>query len=523
MPEWIFFVVLCSKNPYDKRHKENRRKDKMKDKKGWSVFLLAVFFLNACGVSKKADVSPVKKETISWTVMLHTAAPPSGTIEEELEKYTGVNIHFNWIPDSAKNERMSAAMASNSLTDIVTLANFKNTAIQSALSTGVFWDVEPYLADYPNLAKLTRNQLDRVRMNGKVYGVPIQNQMARYGVIVRKDWLDHLGLSVPKTIDELAKVAQAFTEDDPDGNGQNDTVGIVDRNESFHVGFRSLTGYFGAGNEFVVTKEGTLLPTFMQVEYQTALKWYREMYQKGWVNQDFVVTSKEEQREMLIQGRGGIMFTSLQDVRYFAEDDVLDPEKKREWVLLNDLTHADIPRRVLSDTNGGLSGLLAIPKSKVPTESELSVVLQFINDLMDEEPFTLMTQGIAGTHYLINEKQEYEKIDQVTWQQEVQPYAASRPNALVKTFKSTEKLINEANQRIAENEPYAILDPTQTLHSETYNTQWAQLIEGISTAYYEYMLGKISMADFDQAIETFKQNDGQKIIDEFTQSYQANQ
>ena len=80
-----FFKKGIIKNPYDKRHKENRRKDKMKDKKGWSVFLLAVFFLNACGVSKKADVSPVKKETISWTVMLHTAAPPSGTIEEELE------------------------------------------------------------------------------------------------------------------------------------------------------------------------------------------------------------------------------------------------------------------------------------------------------------------------------------------------------------------------------------------------------------------------------------------------------
>lgn len=493
----------------------------MKIKKSLGLLLVTLVLLSACRFLKKEQTSPSKKESISWTVMLHTTAPPSGTIEEELEKYTGVNINFNWIPDSSKNERMSAALASNSLTDIVTLANFKNTAIQSALSTGVFWDVEPYLADYPNLAKLTSNQLDRVRINGKVYGVPLQNQVARYGVIVRKDWLDYLGLSVPKTMDELSKVAQAFTEDDPDGNNQNDTVGIVDRNESFYVGFRSLTGYFGAGNGFVVTKEDTIIPTFMQEEYQTALKWYREMYQKGWMNQDFVVTSKEEQREMLIQGKGGILFTSLQDIRYFTESESLNPEQNSEWVLINDLTYAEIPRRVLSDTNGGLSGLLAIPKDKVPTEDELKVVLQFINDLMDEKPFTLMTQGIEGVHYVINEKQEYQKTNRTTWQQEVQPYAASRPNALVKTFQSTENLINEANRKIAENEKYAILDPTQTLNSETYNAQWSQLMEGISAAYYEYMLGKSEMTDFNQAIEIFKKNGGQKIIDEFTQSYQA--
>ena len=43
---------------------------------------------------------------------------------------------------------------------------------------------------------------------------------------IRQDWLDNLKLEVPTTIDELEEVMRAFTEDDPDGNGQDDTYGL---------------------------------------------------------------------------------------------------------------------------------------------------------------------------------------------------------------------------------------------------------------------------------------------------------
>ena len=42
-------------------------------------------------------------------------------------------------------------------------------------------------------------------------------------MIIRQDWLDKLGLKAPTTIDEFEEVIRAFTEDDPDGNGQKDT------------------------------------------------------------------------------------------------------------------------------------------------------------------------------------------------------------------------------------------------------------------------------------------------------------
>ncbi len=50
-------------------------------------------------------------------------------------------------------------------------------------------------------------------------------------------------------------------------------------------------------------------------------------------------------------------------------------------------------------------------KNNVETEEDLRVVLKFINDLMDEEPFTLDDAGIEGVHYEIDDEGVYVRLD----------------------------------------------------------------------------------------------------------------
>ena len=56
-----------------------------------------------------------------------------------------------------------------------------------------------------------------------------------YSVMTRQDWLDNLGLEVPRTWDEMAAVAEAFVTQDPDGNGEDDTIGILGPGNSNHI------------------------------------------------------------------------------------------------------------------------------------------------------------------------------------------------------------------------------------------------------------------------------------------------
>ena len=497
----------------------------MKKSKIASLIICAGILLAGCGnqsnQGKNSSEESEKRTSISWMTMLHTAAPPSGEVIEKLEDYTGMAIDFTWVPDASKTERLNAALASQSLADIVSLTEINNTTVRSSLASGMFWDVEPYLKEFPNLAAISEERLESSRINGHIYGVPFQKPIACYGVLVRKDWLDNLGLEIPSTLEELEKVAQAFTEDDPDGNGVKDTVGFVERDESFNVGFRSLTGYFGAGNLFAVTDDNEVIPSFMQPEYKEAMEWFRNIYAKGWMNSDFAVMAKNDQKNYIVQGKGGIVITGLQEARNYVDDAAGTEQEDMEWALINDMTYGDVERRILSDTNGGMGGWLAIPKEHVKTEDDLKAVLKFINDLMDEEPFTLMTQGIEGVHYKVDDDGVYVRLDDTKWQQEVQPYASSRPSELVAIFPSSNPYVNLSNEKIPENEAYAVINPAQSLTSETYDKSWSSLLEGVSDAYYQYMTGEIDMDGFDSAVETFRKNGGDKIIEEFTADYQS--
>lgn len=497
----------------------------MKKLKVASLLLCAGLFLAGCGDGggSSEGTEGETKSSISWMAMLHTASPPSGDVTQKLEEYTGIEIDFTWVPDASKTERLNAALASNSLADIVSLTEINNTTVRSSLASGMFWDVEPYLEEFPNLAEISEDRLESSRIDGHIYGVPFLKPIARYGVLVRKDWLDNLGLDVPSTLEELAAVAQAFTEGDPDGNGVDDTVGFVERDESFNVGFRSLSGYFGADNWFTITDDDEVMPSFMQPEYKEAMEWFRNIYDNGWMNSDFAVMAKNDQKNYIVQGRGGIVLSGLQEVRNYIDDAAGTAEEHMEWVLINDIVHENVERRILSDTNGGMGGWLAIPKNNVETEEDLRVVLKFINDLMDEEPFTLMTQGIEGVHYEIDDEGVYVRLDDTKWQQEVQPFSSSRPSELVTVFPSSNPYVNLANEKIRENEEFAVINSAQSLTSETYDRSWSSLIEGISDAYYQYMTGEIEIDGFDTAIETFLRNGGQQIIDEFTEDYRSQQ
>lgn len=475
----------------------------------------------ACGTAGGGGGEGADKDSITWMTMLHTPTTPEkdGVIESGLQDHTGMDIEFKWVPDASKEEKLNAALASGELADIVSLTVIDDTTIRSSLTSGGFWDVEEYLAEFPNLSKIPEETIEAARIDGELYGVPYQKPAARYGVVVRKDWLDNLGLAEPHTIEELSEVARAFAEDDPDGNGKDDTTGFYDREESFLVGFRSLAGYFGAGQKFEVTDDGEVVPAFTTDAFKEAMEWYRGLYEDGAVNQEFVTVQKENQQDGIAQGKGGIVVTGLFEAKNYNElAKSVDPDTSVEWALINDVTYEDVPRRILTDTNGGMGGWLAIPKTEVETEEELKVVLGFIDKLMDEKAFNLMTNGVEGEHYEMD-GDVVEILDQAKWEQEVQPFGSSRPSELVTTYSSSQEYVDLGNELIEENAEYMVGNPAQPLTSETFDQQWSTLEQAANDAYNKYITGQIEMDEYEATIDQLGGQGLDKITEEFTAAY----
>lgn len=485
----------------------------------------AALALTACGSSGDADsggdAETKPAESVTWMTMLHTPTTPEadGPIQTALEEYTGTKLDFQWVPDASKDEKINAALASDSLADITSITNTSNTSVRQALKSGQFWDVEKYLKDYPNLSKIDEQTIASARVDGHLYGVPFQKPMARYGVLIRQDWLDNLGLEAPHTVEELGDVAVAFATQDPDGNGQDDTTGFIDRLESFKLGFKTLAGYFGAGNNWEITDDDEVVPAFQTDEFKDAMEWYRGLYEQGAVNSEFVTMQKQNQQDAIAQGKGGIVVTGLFEAKNYMNLALsADPNTPMAWALVNDITFEDVPRRILSDTGGGFGGWLAMSTTQVKDEAKLKSILAFIDKLLDEEAFALMSNGVEGEHYTIDDG-IVTIADQAKWEQEVQPYNSSRPSDIVTTFKSSSPYVDEGNEKIAENAEFAVVDPTQPLSSPTFDQSWSTIQQAANDAYNKYMVGQLDMDGYEDAIDKLGIQGLDKIIEEFTASY----
>ena len=204
-------------------------------KKKWitalSVTTIAAF-LAACGGNADGGTADGGAEggTKSITIMapyIETEPPaPDNQLELALEEATETEIDISWVPNTSYEDKMNVTLASDDLPEIMIIQGKSGGFVKSA-NAGAFWELSEYLDEFPNLAEADPNILNNSSVNGEVYGIYRRRDVMRSAVVIRKDWLDNLGLEVPETVEDLYEVAKAFTENDPDGNGQDDTTGLI--------------------------------------------------------------------------------------------------------------------------------------------------------------------------------------------------------------------------------------------------------------------------------------------------------
>src|SRR5699024_10012771 len=113
-------------------------------------------------------------------------------------------------------------------------------------------------------------------------------------------------------------------------------------------------------------------------------------------------------------------------------------------------------------------------------------------------------------------------IDQPLWEQEAQPYSGSiTTNNDTSLYSSTDEMVNLANELIAENDDYAVVNIAQPLTSATYDSSWDVIHQAVNDAYNEYMVGQIDMAGFEAVVEEQRSQGMDDVIAEYTEAYEA--
>ena len=151
---------------------------------------------------------------------------------------------------------------------------------------------------------------------GRLYAVPAVNcgENAASQLFIRDDWVKNLCIDYPTNIAELIEVAKAFKNNDPDGTGENDTVGLM-----FQADIAQIDSAFGSMNvlfhqnhgypEYWYTnEEGKVLYGSVQPEVRTALELAASLVKEGVIEKDFATTGWDQLMSAVKSGKCGMFF-----------------------------------------------------------------------------------------------------------------------------------------------------------------------------------------------------------------------
>jgi putative aldouronate transport system substrate-binding protein len=493
-----------------------------------SLCLMLVLSLAGCvsgggekSAGDKAEGNPSKAEPFKITMMniFGDPEPPKKDNEglRRVEEYTGTDLDITWVPSSAYFGKMNAAIASGTMPEVLMALELIST-IKDGIDSGMFWEIGPYLNNYPNLSQLPRQVLDNTSHNGKVYAIPRLRDLARAGITIRKDWLDNLGLPEPKTVDDLYNVAKAFTYDDPDRNGKNDTYGITAQSSLEFV--RQMGVYMGGPNARGI-RDGKVEPDFLFPKYMDALTLLRKMYAEKLIKQDFAVTQVQDRRSAFIQGKAGISFATVEEP-YTSLQNVTRLNPEARIIEIGPLAGPDGLRTPATD---GYYGMFLFPKSAVKTEEQLKRILTYLDKLGDEKMQNLFKWGIEGKHYTMKNGKPTQTADQSA--------AYSRDMNGMKNVSwalNTKAMTGEvaplaalADKLKAQNEQYAIPVVNSPYESKTAPKVSATINSIMQDAKTKYIMGEIDLDGFNKAIDQWRSNGGDQIIAEYARQYVANE
>lgn len=493
---------------------------------------------SAAASSEEAKAeTPAERQTLTvMTIDFNAGASNTGDYAEQIiqtiDDYCNVDLQIEWILSDVTEEKTSLAMSNPStMPMIMTWSGAITGNVVNYAKAGAFVDLNDYIWDsekYPNLSQMNKNVAETLSVDGKLIAIPRTRDIGRYGLSYRQDWADKLGIEEPKTVEDVYNMLYAFTFDDPDGNGKNDTYGM--EMTSYTGPFDIVQTWFGVGNGWI-EQDGQLIPVHQQAEYKEALDWLRKVYQDGLMPADWAVRTTDTWSNGCKTGESGVYIDVMDGGRriwdYFNAEatftpSVVNPDEAASMNLLGAVNGKTL-------ATSGYNGYFTLSASTCDTPEKIEAALTFLDKLNDNDMRLLTEYGIEGVNYEVDENGYMVRLDKDNTGLTNNYAGLNQMLAYIPRYTPTPSV--ETNERTArqnevyvENEACAVFNPALSYlaNSATYSDVGATLDEIIKQARTQYICGEIDEAGLQAAADAWLAQGGQQIIDEVNEQYQAN-
>ncbi len=316
-----------------------------------------------------------------------------------MSELTGIRFSFVQYDDEKAWTSAKEGMAAggDSLPDALFKAALSPAECMDMLGRGVLIDLKPYLGEHcPNLTRLLeRNPQFKQAITlpgGAVAALPFINLApAQNCMWINRQWLETLGLSMPRDATGLKTVLEAFRDGDPNRNGRRDEIPLVFQGA---YDLKYLAHAFGmAANDFnVYASDGKAFFMPEDAGFMPFLLWCRDLYRLGLIDRDGFSSAASFRRvtDAKSTPRYGVILSPLSSY-------VVPPEWAADYTVIPPLTHEG--RQVYRSIAGQVTtGTFALT-SACENPGEL---LSWADRLYSEQGAILAVAGREGVDYVID-------------------------------------------------------------------------------------------------------------------------
>ena len=366
------------------------------------------------GGDEPAPTSPPMEETIEIKVSLwdiQNSFPEDGEPDEiaqmvyDMFNITLTPVNVGW---GDADEKYNTWAASGQLPDIIGAIAMPGTGrYYQWIDDGVVQPL-PSVANYPEINKLMGlPEVTAFAVDGENYFLPRATYsdpawwaMDR-GLIVRRDWMDILGIDDPVTEEDYINMTVAFATGDPDGNGADDTSGFVPvapwiLTSQGWTGFGYTDGRWmrDTDGKYRIAQSGDA--TFYMMQF------FKRMFRAGGLDPDFATLESAQALEKFASGKAGMLGRQVSPKHVKA---VLD-----SWVQLQpNVDFLDAIAILHGPTVDG--NYTRFTEKAYWSESyieasvdgaKLERILELYNWLYSDDGLYMMAYGMSGKDYAID-------------------------------------------------------------------------------------------------------------------------
>jgi putative aldouronate transport system substrate-binding protein len=384
------------------------------------VFTIAVCVSAAAllfaGCSKPAPAKAVR-ETVELTVEVFDRGTDGGKSDPTKNNWTDwiqkklledENIKVTFIPVSRwdENTALNNLMAAGTAPDVC--ASYSGELITMYSELGGLFDMAPYidttLKDLkaflgPDQALPGRDLITRNRNSetGKIYSIPARRMnTARLNLFIRKDWLDKLGLAIPKTPEEYFQALVAFKEKDPGNIGKDKVVPFSMTFDTRWTAGTILESFIDPGLSLKDRWVYTVIDRYFFLPgYKEGVRFLNRMYNAGLVDRDFPLYKSDDDMFNIVKtGAVGSICHNWDQIYRESVGALSDLQKNvpgADMVPIDCMTNSEGITKKISYDAAGLN--FFIPASAKNPDA----AMRYINWLSRFENYNFLQIGPEGT------------------------------------------------------------------------------------------------------------------------------